>query len=153
MTWNDDEVAPQTKEHHFTDPVKTEETTYSIDRYTHHVPLNWFLVVSGEIDADDYEFYVDKQDLFDENVEDYAVQAVEFDYDRERNSDGTGKPFHVIYSGSEGVEQKCYSRTHYLLWLLDYNDDTDEVVAVTPTDERDGVLVTVQERLPHIPKE
>jgi len=47
--------------------------------------------------------------------------------------------------------EECYPRTHYLLRLLEYDEDIYEVVAVNPTDEHDGVLVAIQERLPHVP--
>lgn len=153
MTFAEDKIAPRTTETHFTEPVKSEQTSYSIDRHIHRVPLDWFLVVSGRIDAWNYEHYQDNKDLFGEKPEQYTVEAVDFDYETEPNSDGTGKPFHILFNTPEGNEKKCYPRTHYLIWLLNYDEDSHEVVAVTPTDERDGTLVTIQERLPHIPTE
>ncbi|MFC4451901.1 hypothetical protein [Halorussus aquaticus] len=143
-----DTIAPLTTEHHYTEPIETEHTGFGIDRFYHRVPLDWFLVVSGEIDAWSYEFFLEKGNLFER---DYSIVAVDFDYDVDRNSDGTGKPFHVLFCDSEGEERKCYPRTHYLLRLLEYDESIYEVVAVNPTDEYDGVLVAVQERLPHVP--
>ena len=146
-----DEIAPQTTEPHFTEPVKREQTTYTIDRYTHRVPVDWFLVAAGEIDAWTYEQYVANEQQFDEKTVNHAVETVDFDYEREPNHDGTGKPFSILFSDAKGDETNWYSRTHYLLRLLNYDEDTYEVVAVTQTDERGGVLVTIQERLPHLP--
>jgi len=143
-----DSIAPLTKEHHYTEPTRKEQTRFGTDRFYHRVPLDWFLVLSGEIDAWTYEFFLENRDLFEC---DYSVVAVDFDYDVDRNPDGTGKPFHVLFRDSEEDERKCYPRTHYLLRLLEYDEDTYEVVVVNPTDERDGVLVAVQERLPHVP--
>lgn len=148
-----DETAPQTTEPHFTDPVKQEQTTYTIDRYTHRVPVDWFLVSTRRIDAWSYEHYVANEHQFEDQAANYGVEAVDFDYESDPNHDGTGKPFSIVLSDAEGDEMTCYSRTHYLLRLLDYDEDTHEVVAVTPVDERDGVLVTIQERLPHVPVE
>lgn len=143
-----DTIAPLTKEHHYTKPTRTERTPFGIDRFHHRVPLDWFLVISGEIDAWTYEFFLENRDLFERG---YSVVTVDFDYDVDRNPDGTGKPFHVLFCGSEGEERKCYPRTHYLLRLLEYDEDIYEVVSVNPADEHDGVLVAIQERLPHIP--
>lgn len=150
--YSDDKVAPQTTEPHFTDPIEKERTTHNVERYTHRVPLDWFLVASGRIDAWTYEHYIENEQLFEANADDYSAEAVEFDYEREPNPDGTGKPFRVLLVAPEEDETKCYSRTHYLLWLLDYDEDTFEVVSITPADDRDAVLVMVQERLPHIPE-
>ena len=143
-----DTIAPLTTEHHYTEPTKTEHTRFGIARFYHRVPLDWFLVISAEIDAWTYEFFLENRNLFER---DYSVVAVDFDYDVDRNLDGTGKPFHIRFRDPEEVERKCYPRTHYLLWLLDYNEDIYEVVDVSPTDERDGVFVAIQERLPHVP--
>ncbi|MDL0129239.1 hypothetical protein [Halobacterium salinarum] len=143
-----DTIAPLTEEYHYTEPTRTENTRFGTDRCYHRVPLDWFPVISGEIDAWTYEFFLEHRDLFDS---DYSVVAVDFDYDVDRNPDGTGKPFHVLFCDSEGEEKKCYPRTHYLLRLLEYDEDAYEVVVVKPTDEREGVLVGVQERLPHVP--
>jgi hypothetical protein len=143
-----DTIAPLTKEHHYTEPTRTEDTRFGTDRFYHRVPLDWFLVVSGEIDAWTYEFFLDHRGLFES---DYSVVSVDFDYDVNRNPDGTGKPFHVLFCDFEGEKRKCYPRTHYLLRLLEYDEDTYEVVVVKPTDEHEGVLVAVQERLPHVP--
>ncbi|UHQ95081.1 hypothetical protein [Haloterrigena alkaliphila] len=71
---------------------------------------------------------------FNEKTVNHAVEAVDFDYERSRKTN-------------------WHSRTHYLLRLLNYDEDTYEVVAVTPTDERSDVLVTIQERLPHLSTE
>ena len=35
--------------------------------------------------------------------------------------------------------------------LLEYDENLYEMVEMSPTDERDGVFVAVQERLPHVP--
>ncbi|MFC7028537.1 hypothetical protein ACFQH8_16130 [Halomicroarcula sp. GCM10025710] len=110
--------------------------------------MDWFLVISGVIDAWSYEFFLEHKDLFELG---YSVRAVEFEYNVDRNPDGTGKPFHILFRGTEGEERKCYPRTHYLLRLLEYDEDVYEVVAVNPTDIRDGILVAIQERLPHVP--
>lgn len=153
MTSTDDRIAPQTFEPHFTEPSKVEQTSYTIERYVHQVPLDWFLVVSSEIDAWSYEQYLENVDVYEKKSENYSVRAVDFDYQTEPNSDGTGKPFNIVLVDAEEEETKCYPRTHHLLRLLDYDEATYEVVAVTSSDERDGVLVTVQEHLPHVPKE
>ena len=143
-----DTIAPLTTEHHYTEPIETEHTHFGIDRFHHRVPLDWFLVVSAEIDAWTYEFFLKNKNIFEMGQ---SVVAVDFDYGVERNSDGTGKPFHITFCDSNGTEKKCYSRTHYLIRLLEYDEDIYEVVAVDPTDEHNGVLVAIQERLPHVP--
>ncbi|WP_133412121.1 hypothetical protein [Halalkaliarchaeum desulfuricum] len=143
-----DTIAPLTKDHHYTEPIRIEHTRFGIERFFHRVPLDWFLVLSGEIDAWSYEFFLENRDLFED---DYSVVGVDIDYDVDRNPDGTGKPFHVLFCDSEGEERKCYPRTHYLLWLLEYDENTYEVVVVEPTDERAEVVVAIQERLPHVP--
>lgn len=143
-----DTTAPLTKDHHYTEPIQTEKTQLGVDRFCHRVPLDWFLVVSGEIDAWSYEHFLDNRNLFERG---YSVVTVAFDYDVDRNPDGTGKPFHVLFCDSEGGERKCHPRTHYLLRLLEYDEETYEVVAVSPTDGHHGVLVTIQEQLPHVP--
>lgn len=143
-----DTIAPLTTEHHYTEPTRIEHTGFGIDRLYHQVPLDWFLVISGEIDAWTYEFFLENRDFFERG---YSVVGVDFDYDVDRNPDGTGKPFHVLFCDSLGEERKCYPRTHYLVWLLDYDENIYEVVEVSPTDKRNGVFVAVQERLPHVP--
>ncbi|WP_066415292.1 hypothetical protein [Halorubrum aethiopicum] len=143
-----DTIAPLTTEHHYTELTRIEHTRFGIDLFYHQVPLDWFLVISGEIDAWTHEFFRGNRDLFEG---DYSVVAVDFDYDVDPNPDGTGKTFHVLFCDSVGKERKCYPRAHYLLRLLEYDEDIYEVVAVNPTDKRDGVLVAIQERLPHVP--
>jgi len=142
-----DTIAPLTTEHHYTEPTETEQTRIGIDRFYHRVPLDWFLVISGEMDVWSYEFFLENRDFFKRG---YSVVAVNFDYEVDRNPDGTGKPFHVLFYNSEGEERKCYSRTHYLLGLLEYDKDIYEVVGVDSTNKRDGVFVAIQERLPHV---
>ncbi|MFD1527404.1 MULTISPECIES: hypothetical protein [Halobacteriales] len=145
-----DTIAPFTTEHHYTEPVETEQTQFGIDRFHHLVPLDWFLVALFEIDAWSYEFFLNNRGLFEES---HRAITVDFDYDVDRNPDGTGKPFHILFRDSEGKESKCYPRTHYLLRLLDYDEETYEVVELTPTDGHDSVNVVIQKRLPHIPRE
>lgn len=141
-------IAPLTTEHHYTEPTRTEHTHLGIDRFYHRVPLDWFLVISSEIDAWSYEFVLENRDLFERG---YSVITVDFDYDVDQNPDGTGKPFHLLFHDSEGEKRKCYSRTHYLLRLLEYDENVFEVVAVNPANENNAVSVAIQKRLPHVP--
>ncbi|WP_254832612.1 hypothetical protein [Haloglomus salinum] len=152
MEFSRHEIAPLTTETHFTEPIRSEQTAYEIERFTHRIPLDWFLVLAAEIDAWTYEHYLENQDLFEYTNDDYTVIGVDFEYEAEPVNDGTGKPFRIDVAKPTGEELTCSPRTHYLLGLLDYDEETEEVVAVVSTNERDGVLVTVQERLPHIPK-
>ena len=87
-----DEIAPQTTEPHFTEPVKREQTTYTIDRYTHRVPVDWFLVAAGEIDAWTYEQYVANEQQFDEKTVNHAVEAVDLTTRGNRIPTGRGNP-------------------------------------------------------------
>ncbi|ELZ19710.1 hypothetical protein C475_22234 [Halosimplex carlsbadense 2-9-1] len=148
-----DEIAPQTTENHFTDPVEIRETAYNIERCIHLVPLDWFLVVSGEIHAWTYEHYLDNEQHFEKRGGQYSIDNVYFEYESEPNPDGTGKPFKMRVIDPNDDEIKCHPRTHYLIWLLDYDEESYEVVRIDPTEERDAVLVTIQERLPHVPRE
>jgi len=153
MTYPNDKIAPKTSEPHFVEPVKTENTTYRIERFTHRIPIDWFLIATGRIDAWHYEFFLENKSLFEDEVDRYSVKEVAFNYEREPVSDGTGKSFHIILNDSKGGEMKLYSRSHYLNWLLEYDEDSYEVVAMFPADDRNAILVTIQERLPHVPTE
>ena len=162
MTPGKDRISNQTTEHHFTEPAKTEETTYTDERYVHRVPANWFVATEPSYNLDAYERYVENPELYPD-VERQRVKSVGFDYEADPVGDGTGKPYTVIFVTTEDEESSAgrkagdewtrHSRTAYLLGLLDYDEDDYEVVRIVPTDEGDGVLVTVQERLPHLPKE
>lgn len=152
MEFSRHEIAPLTTETHFTEPMRSEQTAYDIERSTHRITLDWFLVLAVEIDAWTYEHYLANQELFEYTNDEYTVSRVDFDYETEPASDGTGKPFHIDVTKPTGGEMTCYPRTHYILALLDYDEEAYEVVAVIPTSDRDGILATVQERLPHIPE-
>lgn len=161
--YRDDLASNQTREHHFTEPVDVESTTFNTQRYIHYIPVNWLTATDPSYNLDTYEFYLENRDLFSDAVESHRVESVEFEYDQEPVPDGTGKPFRVnlVVTAHEeggagrkaGEEWTRYSRTHYLLWLLNYDEDVYEVVRITPTDERDGLLVFIQEILPHVPFE
>jgi hypothetical protein len=161
--YRDDLASNQTREHHFTEPVDVESTTFNTQRYIHCIPVNWLTATDPSYNLDTYEFYLENRDLFSDAVESHRVESVEFEYDQEPVPDGMGKPFRVnlVVTAHEeggagrkaGEEWTRYSRTHYLLWLLNYDEDVYEVVRITPTDERDGLLVFVQEILPHVPFE
>ena len=161
--YRDDRASNQTSRHHFTEPVDIESTTFNTQRYIHRIPVNWLTATDPSYNLDTYEFYLENRDLFSDAVENHRVESVEFEYDQELVPDGTGKPFRVnlVVTADEnggagrkaGEEWKRYSRTHYLLWLLNYDEDVYEVVRITPTDERGGLLVFIQEILPHVPSE
>lgn len=158
-----DLVSNQTREHHFTEPVDVESTRFNTQRYIHRIPVNWLTATDPSYNLDTYEFYLENRDVFPDAVESHRVESIEFEYAKESVGDGTGKPFRVNLvatpdedggpGGKAGEGWKRYSRTHYLLWLLNYDEDVYEVVRITPTDERDGLLVFIQEILPHIPSE
>jgi hypothetical protein len=162
MTPGQDCVSYQTTEHHFTESTRTEEMTYTDERYVHRVPANWFVATEPSYNLDAYERYVESPELYPD-VERHRVESVGFDYEAAPVGDGTGKPYTVEFTTTEDEESSAgrkagdewtrHSRTAYLLGLLDYDKDDYEVVRIVPTDEGDGVLVTVQERLPHLPKE
>ncbi|MDS0300932.1 hypothetical protein NDI76_19480 [Halogeometricum sp. S1BR25-6] len=159
----DNLVSNQTRRHHFTEPVDVESTMFNTQRYIHRIPVNWLTATDPSYNLDTYEFYLENRDLFSDAVENHRIESVEFEYNQEPVPDGTGKPYRVnlVATTDEkggagrkaGEEWKWYSRTHYLLWLLNYDDDICEIIRITPTSERDGLLVFLQEVLPHIPSE
>lgn len=151
MVFSNSAAAPKTRKAHFTEPVRTEQTAYGSKRWVHRVPLEWFLVFFGEIDTWDYEHYLEHRELFDDTARNHTLKSTRFDYGRQQNPDGTGKPYEMTLLTAKGEVARYYSRTHYLLWLLDYNEDTYEVVAISSSNDRDAVLVTIQDQLPHLP--
>lgn len=136
----------------FTDPVRKESTTYEIVRRTHEIPLSWFLIRNVIIDADSYDHYL-RFDSFQEKAEAWSANYAHFDYESERDSDGKGKFFRINCTSPENKERWLHFWTQDILDLLDYGQSTHEVAKITVGDSGDGLLLTVQERLPHLPKD
>lgn len=139
-------------ESRFTDPVQVESTTYEIVRRTHEVPIEWFLIKNILIDADSYDRYL-RFESSQKQTEAWSANCVEFDYEAERDPDGTGKSFRTNFTSPEDTKIWEYFRTGDLLDLLDYDQNTHEVVEITVSESGSSLLLTVQDRLPHVPRE
>ena len=136
----------------FADPVREESTTYEIIRRTHEIPLDWFLVRNIVITDHTYEEYLMYEDL-QRKSEGWSVNDVQFDYETERDPDGKGKFFRINCTSPENTERWLHFWTQDILDLLDYGQSTHEVAKITVDDSGDGLLLTIQERLPHLPKD
>ena len=148
------------------DEQETTTHTYSVTETIHHIPEIYWL--NKHFWFEDYDRVEENPELF--TTEEYTITGVRFDADETPNDspanpDGRSiwltirsdyemdlpqdNPHHARSLGECSSSDSYLTKTETLLEHLGYDYETHEVLEVELADDRDGLYVTVCERVEH----
>lgn len=148
------------------DPDKTITHTYTVTETTHHVPAIYWL--NEHYWLDNYERVKNNPDVFD--IDKCTIMGVRFDPNETPNeSDGNpdgrsiwltirynyemelppDNPHHAGSLAECSTGDSNLTKTETILEHLGYSYETHEVVGVRLDENKDGLRVTVCERIDH----